>query len=66
MKVEWIKCYDQTTNKIVEIPSKLQNTPEIKAAKQKEIEYLMKYNVFEVVKDRGQERIASKWVITQK
>ena len=34
--------------------------------KQKEIENLEKYSVFEEVEDEGQERVGSRWVITRK
>ena len=50
----------------VEIPTKEQNTPEVKEAKHKEIENLMRYDVFEEVDDCGQEWIGSRWMITQK
>ena len=48
----------------VEIPAKEQNTPEVDEAKHKEIENLVKFDVFEEVDDCGQERIGSRWVIT--
>ena len=35
-------------------------------AKHKEIENLIRYDVFEEVEDCGQDRIASRWVVTQK
>ena len=35
-------------------------------AKQKEIENLEKYGVFEEVEDIGQEKVGSRWVITKK
>ena len=50
----------------VEIPAEDQNTPEIDEAKHKEIENLIKFNVFEEVDNHGQERILSRWVVTQK
>ena len=50
----------------VEIPAKEQNTPEVREAKHKEIENLVKFDVFEEVDDCGQERIGSRWVVTQK
>ena len=43
----------------VEIPGKEQNTPEVYEAKHKEIENLVKFDVFEEVDDCGQERIVS-------
>ena len=50
----------------VEIPAKEQNTPEVKEAKHKEIQNLVRFDVFEDVDDCGQERIGSRWVVTQK
>ena len=50
----------------VEIPAKDQNTPEINEAKHKEIENLIKFDVFEEVDDCSQERISTRWVVTQK
>ena len=66
MRLERSECYDPIATYTVEIPSKKQNTPEIKEAKQKEIENLMKYNMFEEVEYEVQERITSIWVINQK
>ena len=40
--------------------------PEVIEAKQKEIENLEKYEVFEEVKYEGQETVGSRWVITKK
>ena len=39
--------------------------PEVIKAKQKEIENLQKYGVFEEVEDEGQETVGSRWVITK-
>ena len=50
----------------VEIPAKEQNTPEVYEEKHKEIENLVKFDVVEEVDDCGQERIGSRWVVTQK
>ena len=50
----------------VEIPTKEQNTPEVKEAKLKEVENLMRYEVFEEVDDCGQKIIGLRWVVTQK
>ena len=41
-------------------------TPEVVEAKQKELENLEKYEVFEEVKYEGQETVGSRWVITKK
>ena len=51
MRLERSKCYDPIATYTVEIPKKKQNTPEVKEAKQKEIENLLKHNVFEEVQD---------------
>ena len=40
--------------------------PEVIEAKQKEIENLEKYGVFEEVEDEGQEVVDSRWVVTKK
>ena len=50
----------------VEIPEKEQNKPEVNEAKHREIENFVRFNVFEEVDDFGQERIGSRWVVTQK
>ena len=50
----------------MEIPTKEQNTPEVKEAKLREVDNLMRYDVFEEVDDCGQDRIGSRWVVTQK
>ena len=50
---------------IVEIPAKEQNTPEVNKAKHKEIENLVKFDVFEEVDDYGK-KIGSRWMVTQK
>ena len=41
-------------------------TPEVNEAKQMEVKNLMDYNVFEEVKDEGQETIGSRWIVTEK
>ena len=50
----------------VELPVSKHGTPEVKQAKQTEVENLMDYDVFEEVKDEGQETIGSRWVVTEK
>ena len=40
--------------------------PEVKVAKQNEIKNLIDYETYEEIKDKGQEMIGSRWVITQK
>ena len=50
----------------IEIQTKDQNTPEVNEAKHKEVENLVRYDVFEEVDDCGQEQIGSRWVIIHK
>ena len=51
---------------MVELPIKEHGRPEVIEAKEKEVENLKKYKVFEKVKDEGQQLIGTSWVITQK
>ena len=51
---------------ISKVPEKYHNSPEAIEAKEMEINNLPKYGAFEEVEDHGQERTASRWVITQK
>ena len=53
MKVENNECFDDIAIYNVEILTKDQNTPEVKEAKQKELQNLFKYDVFEEVDDVG-------------
>ena len=48
------------------MPVKEHKKPEVIEAKQREIENLEKYGVFEEVEDVGQETVGSRWVITRK
>ena len=66
MTVENRENFEDIAVYVVEIPTKEQNTQEVKDAKHREIENLMKFNVFEEVEDCGQPRIGSRWVVTQK
>ena len=50
----------------VELPVSKHGTPEVKEAKNTEVSNLMDYDVFEEVKDEGQETIGSRWVVTEK
>merc|ERR1712115_403248 len=50
----------------VEVPVIEHKKPEVIEAKQKKIENLEKYGVFEEVEDEGQDTVDSKWVITRK
>ena len=51
---------------VVEIPTKHHGREDVKEAKVKEIFKLEHYEVFEKVPDIGQEKIAARWVITEK
>ena len=50
----------------VELPVSQHGTPEVKEAKMAEMNNLLDYDVFEEVKDEGQETIGSRWVVTEK
>jgi len=66
MTIEQKENFEDYAVYTVEIPAKEENTPECNEAKHKEIENLVKFDVFEEVYDCGQERISSTWVVTQK
>ena len=48
----------------VELPVLEHGRPEGKEAKMAEVNNLLDYDVFEEVKDEGQETIGSRWVVT--
>ena len=50
----------------VELPVSEHGRPEVKEAKEAEIDNLLDYDVFEEGKDEGQDTIGSKWVMTAK
>ena len=50
----------------VELPVSQHGTPEVKEAKMAEVSNLLDYDIFEEVKDEGQETIGSRWVVTEK
>ena len=50
----------------VELPVSEHGTPEVKEAMMAEVSNLLDYNVFEEVKDEGQETFGSRWVVTAK
>ena len=50
----------------VELPISDHGRPAVKVAKTNEIKNLLDYDVFEEVKDTGQDTIGSRWVITSK
>ena len=61
------ECFDlDNTVFVVELPVKYHKIPEVIKAKEREYENLTDYNTFEEVKDNGQQRISSRWVITKK
>ena len=50
----------------VELPVSQHGTLEVKEAKMAEVSNLLDYDVFEEVKDEGQETIGSRWEVTEK
>ena len=66
LTVENNECYDDIAVYAVEVPTKEHKRMEVVEAKEKELQNLFNYDVFEEVEDKGQERIGSRWVITQK
>ena len=66
MKIENTECFDDISIYTVEVPVREHKMPEVIEAKEKEIENLEKYGVFEEVKYEGQETVGSRWVITKK
>merc|ERR1712082_257913 len=51
---------------MVELPVSKHGTPEVKEAKMTEVNNLLDYDLFEEVKDEGQETIGNRWVVTEK
>ena len=66
MKLENNVCYDDLTIYTVDVPVAEHRKTEVVEAKERELENLTKYGVFEEVEDIGQERISLRWVITKK
>ena len=66
MKVENTECFDDVAIYTVEVPTKEHRRPDVMKGKEKEIENLEKYGVFEEVENEGQETVGSRWVITRK
>ena len=66
MQVENSECFDEMAIYTVEVPVREHKKPEVIEAKNKEIENLEKYGVFEEVEDEGQETVGSRWVINRK
>ena len=57
MQVENSECFDEMTIYTVEVPVREHKKPEVIEAKQREIENLDKYGVFEEVEDVRQETV---------
>ena len=66
LRVENKECYDNIAVYAVEVPVAEHKKAEVMEAKEKELDNLMKYGVYEEVENEGQERITSRWVITKK
>ena len=66
LRIENKECYDDVAVYAVEVPAAEHKKAEVIEAKEKELDNLMKYGVYEEVEDEGQERITSRWVITRK
>ena len=65
-KVENNECYNNIAVYAVEVSVKEHKRQEVLDAKEREIQNLFNYEVFEEVEDDGQDRIGSRWVITKK
>ena len=67
MSVERNECFaKEVAVMVVEILRKEHWKPEVIEEKAREIENLEKYGTFKEIKDIGQEKITSRWVITKK
>ena len=66
MQMENLECFNEMKIYTVEVAVQEHKKPEVIEAKQKEIENLEKYGVFEEVEDEGQDKLGSRWVITRK
>merc|ERR1712030_114312 len=66
LQMENTECFDDLAIYAVEVPTKEHKRPEVMEAKDKELENLEKYEVFEEIEDTGQDTIGSRWVITRK
>merc|ERR1712105_393602 len=66
LQMENTECFDDIAIFAVEVPAKEHKKPEVMEAKDRELENLEKYDVFEEVEDIGQETIGSRWGITKK
>ena len=68
MEKEPTECFDtENSGFAVEVPSKQHNLPEVKEAKEKEIQNLTNLGYFREVKYNGNQKpLGSRWVITKK
>merc|ERR1712030_13939 len=66
LQMENTECFNDIAVFAVEVPAKEHKRAEVLEAKDREIENLDRYEVFEEVDDIGQEMIGSRWVITKK
>ena len=64
LKVENSVNFSDLAIYTVELPVSEHGRPEVKEAKEAEIDNLLDYDVFEEVKDEGQDTIGSRWVVT--
>ena len=69
-RVEWRKVEDEQQEEeeamVGMIPAKEQRTLECEEAKRRELEAFQKFKVYEEVHDVGQERLSSRWIVTDK
>lgn len=71
-KVEWRKAetveeeQEEEEAMVGMIPVKEQRTPQCEEAKRRELEAFRKFKVYEEVQDVGQERLSSRWIVTDK
>ena len=66
LKMAQSVSFSELCSYTIELPVSEHWRPEVKAAKRIEIKNLQDYETFEEVKDKGQETLGSRWVITEK
>ena len=66
LKVENSASFSDLAIYTVELPVSEHGRPEVKEAKETEVENLLNYDVFEEVEDVGQDTLGSRWVVTAK
>ena len=66
LKVENSTSFSDLAIYTVKLPVSEHGRPEVKEAKETEVENLLNYDVFEEVKDEGQDILGSRWVVTAK